>query len=74
MSDKSQTTDGRPNYCLHDHHPDPTVEAKAREIYMDRYGSSGGWWEFVETPEPWWRMAASKMKAKRIAAPHGDGS
>ena len=74
MNDSTQTTDGRPNYCLHNPHPSAEIEAEARAIYMARYGASGGWWELVETPEIWWRMAVSKTKAKRIAPPCGDGS
>lgn len=70
-------TDGRPNYCLHDHHPDPDVEAKAREIYMARYGMQGGWWEFNETPEPWWNLAIGELQRHhtnaRIPALHPDG-
>lgn len=54
--------DGRPNYCLHQHHLDPAVEAKAREIYMTRNGSHGGWWELNETPEPWWDMATDALR------------
>jgi hypothetical protein len=55
------TKDGRPNYCLHDHHPDPAVEAKARELFMAENARRGGWWELVETPESWWDKALKEI-------------
>ena len=55
-------TDGRPDYCLHDKHPDAAVEAKAREIYMARYGEQGGWWELNETPQSWWVLAEKELQ------------
>jgi len=61
MSSDPNTADGRPTYCLHEPHPDPVIEAKAREIYMGRYGAQGGWWELVETPECWWNWAEEAL-------------
>jgi hypothetical protein len=64
MPREPQTTDGRPNYCLHAPHPDPVIEATARKIYMSRYGAQGGWWELNETPEHWWVLAAERLNAR----------
>lgn len=57
-------SDGRPNYCMHKHHENPEIEAKAREIYMARNGSRGGWWELNETPQSWWDMAIAELAMK----------
>lgn len=58
--------DGRPNYCLHIKHPDAAIEAKAREIYQDRNGAHGGWWELNETPQVWWEMAAKRLSGRDV--------
>jgi hypothetical protein len=33
------------------------IEAKAKEIYLSKYGSVGGRWELVETKDVWHKMA-----------------
>lgn len=58
-----QFFDGRPSRCLHDPHPNLTIEAKAREIYMARYAHEGGWWELNETPQHWWALACAALAA-----------
>ena len=36
---------------------DATIEAKAKEIYLAKYGAIGGRWELVETKDVWRQMA-----------------
>ena len=71
----SEKTDAQPIYCLHKPHPDLAIEAKAREIYLSRYGAIGGKWELNETPESWWDLAQqpNAMRIEWCSECGGDG-
>lgn len=37
------------------------IEAKAREIYLSKYGAIGGRWELVETKDVWLARAREAL-------------
>ena len=41
---------------------DATIEEKAREIYLAKYGEIGGRWELVETKDVWREMAREWLR------------